>query len=381
MGGGHSGCHRRSPPAGPPTVARISRPVSPGPAAPRSPFDNPLRVPTVSAMSTTMLYRPLGKSGLQVSALSFGAWVTFGKQIGDAVAHRLLHTAYDAGINFFDNAEAYADGEAEIVMGAILKKSGWRRSSYLVSSKVFFGCEDDKPNQSGLSRKHVVEACHGALRRLQVDYLDLYYCHRPDPATPLLETARAMHDLITQGKVLYWGTSEWSAAQIAEAQRLCATHRLHAPIVEQPQYNLFHRARVEEEFAPLYRSPAGLGTTIWSPLASGLLTGTYNAGVPKRSRLDTPGLEWLRTMILDDPSTPRKLAVVPQLAAVADELGTTLPRLAIAWCLKNPHVSTVILGASRVAQLEHNLGALEVVEKLTPAVMKKLHALSQPVAE
>ena len=228
-------------------------------------------------MSTTMLYRPLGKSGLQVSALSFGAWVTFGKQIGDAVAHRLLHTAYDAGINFFDNAEAYADGQAEIVMGAILKKSGWRRSSYLVSSKVFFGCEDDKPNQSGLSRKHVVEACHGALRRLQVDYLDLYYCHRPDPATPILETARAMHDLITQGKVLYWGTSEWSAVQIAAAQRLCATHRLHAPIVEQPEYNLFHRARVEEEFAPLYRSPAGLGTTIWSPLASGLLTGKYNA--------------------------------------------------------------------------------------------------------
>lgn len=327
-----------------------------------------------------MLYRPLGRSGLQVSALSFGAWITFGKQIGDPVAKQLLHTAYDAGINFFDNAEAYADGKAEQVMGAILKKSGWRRSSYLVSSKVFFGWEDDKPNQTGLSRKHVVEACHDALRRLQVDYLDLYYCHRPDPATPILETSRAMHDLITQGKVLYWGTSEWSAAQITEARRLCAAHNLHAPIVEQPQYNLFHRSRVEKDLAPLCASPAGLGTTIWSPLASGLLTGKYDAGVPKNSRLDTPGLEWLRDLILKDPAAPRKLAAVPKLAALAAALDTTLPRLALAWCLKNPQVSTVILGASRVEQLTHNLGALAVVAKLTPAVMKKIDAISKPVA-
>jgi voltage-dependent potassium channel beta subunit len=327
-----------------------------------------------------MLYRSLGRSGLQVSAFSFGAWVTFGKQIGDPVAKKLLHTAYDAGINFFDNAEAYADGQAEIVMGAILKKSGWRRSSFLVSSKVFFGCEDDKPNQTGLSRKHVFEACHAALARLQVDYLDLYYCHRPDPATPILETARAMHDLVTQGKVLYWGTSEWSAAQLAEAYRLCAEHNLHAPTTEQPQYNLFHRTRVEKEYAPLYRDH-GLGTTIWSPLASGLLTGKYNAGVPKNSRLDAPGMEWLRDMILKQPGIEKKLAAVPKFAAVADELGTTLPRLALAWCLKNPHVSTVILGASRPEQLTENLGALDLVEHLTPAVLKRLAAISAPVAD
>jgi len=327
-----------------------------------------------------MLYRPLGKSGLQISALSFGAWVTFGKQIGDPVAERLLHAAYDAGVNFFDNAETYADGQAELVMGAILKKSGWRRSSYLVSSKAYFGWEDDKPNQTGLSRKHLVEACHDALRRLQVDYLDLYYCHRPDPTVPLLETARAMHDLIVQGKVLYWGTSEWSAAQIAEAQRLCTVHNLHAPIVEQPQYNLFHRSRVEKEFAPLYASATGLGTTIWSPLASGLLTGKYNDGVPPDSRLNAPGMEWLRDVILQDSSTPQKLAAARKLAAVAAELGTTLPRLGVAWCLTNPHISSVILGASRVEQLTENLGALDVLPKLTPAILKQIDAISKPVA-
>jgi len=326
-----------------------------------------------------MLYRNLGRSGLLVSALSFGAWVTFGKQIGDPVAKKLLHTAYDAGVNFFDNAEVYADGRAELVMGAILKKSGWRRSSFLVSSKAFFGWEDEKPNQTGLSRKHLFEACHAALARLQVDYLDLYYCHRPDPATPIFETCRAMHDLITQGKVLYWGTSEWSAAQLNEAYRLCAAHNLHAPTAEQPQYNLFHRTRVEKEYAPLYRDH-GLGTTVWSPLASGLLTGKYNAGVPKNSRLDAPGMEWLRDSILNDPATPEKLAAVPKLAALADELGTTLPRLALAWCLKNPRVSTVILGASKAEQLTENFGALDLVEKLTPAAMKRLAAISNPVA-
>lgn len=326
-----------------------------------------------------MLYRPLGPSGLKISALSFGAWVTFGKQIGNAVATKLLHTAYDAGVNFFDNAEAYADGQAEIVMGGILKKSGWRRSSYLVSSKVFFGWEDDKPNQSGLSRKHITEACHDALRRLHVDYLDLYYCHRPDPSVPISETARAMSDLITQGKVLYWGTSEWSADEIREAHRVCADHNLHAPIVEQPQYNLFHRARFEKEYGPLYQSP-GLGTTIWSPLASGILTGKYTSGIPKNSRLDAPGMEWLRDMILNDPAAKAKIAAVPKLAALADDLGTSLPRLAIAWCLKNPNVSSVILGASRVEQLTENLGALAVVDQLTPALMKKLNAIAKPVA-
>lgn len=327
----------------------------------------------------SMLYRPLGKSGLQISALSFGAWVTFGKQIGDATAKELLHAAYDAGINFFDNAEAYADGKAEIVMGQILKAAGWRRSSYLVSSKVFFGWEDDKPNQSGLSRKHVFEACHDALRRLQVDHLDLYYCHRPDPTVPILETARAMHDLIVQGKVLYWGTSEWSATQLQEAHRECDRHNLHAPIVEQPQYNLLHRTRVEKEYAPLYRTP-GLGTTIWSPLASGLLTGKYNAGVPAGSRLGAPGMEWLRNLILQQPGIEKKIAAVPALAALAAELGTTLPRLGVAWCLKNPHVSTVILGASRVEQLQENLGALDVLDRLTPSVMDRLDAISRPVA-
>lgn len=327
-----------------------------------------------------MLYRRLGRSGLQLSALSFGAWVTFGKQIGDPVARDLMHAAYDAGVNFFDNAETYADGQAERVMGAILKASGWRRSSYIVSSKAYFGWEEDKPNQTGLSRKHLVEACHDALRRLQVDYLDLYYCHRPDPEVPIAETAHAMHDLIVQGKVLYWGTSEWSAAQIGEAQRVCAERHLHPPVVEQPQYNLLHRSRVEKEYAALYRTPTGLGTTIWSPLASGLLTGKYNGGVPAGSRLDEPSLAWLRDLLLKDPSAPRKLAAVAAFADVTRGLGTSLPKLAVAWCLANPNVSSVILGASRVAQLQENLGALDLLPQLTPEVLGRLDRISAPVA-
>jgi voltage-dependent potassium channel beta subunit len=327
-----------------------------------------------------MQYRQLGKSGIKVSALSFGAWVTFGKQIGDPVAKKLLHAAYDAGINFFDNAESYADGQAEVVMGAILAKSGWRRSSYLVSSKVFFGASGDRPNEEGLSRKHVVEACHDALRRLQVDYLDLYYCHRPDPAVPVEETCRAMHDLIVQGKVLYWGTSEWSAAQIEAAHAVCDRLGLHHPVMEQPEYNLFRRARVEKEYAPLYRSP-GLGATIWSPLASGLLTGKYNKGVPKGARLDTKGMEWLRDAILKKPGIEKRLAAVPKMAAIAKSLGTSLPCLAIAWCLRNPNVSTVILGASKVEQLKENLGALDVFSTLSPQVMRELDAVSAPLAD
>jgi len=326
-----------------------------------------------------MIYRRLGSSGLQVSALSLGAWVTFGKQIGDPTARQLMHAAYDAGVNFFDNAEAYADGQAELTMGRILRDAGWRRSSYLVSSKVFFGAEGDRPNETGLSRKHVVDACHAALRRLRVDYLDLYFCHRPDPAVPVAETARAMHDLIVQGKVLYWGTSEWSAAQITAAHAACARLGLHPPVMEQPQYNLFHRARVEREYAPLYRR-FGMGTTIWSPLASGLLTGKYNRGVPKESRLGFSGLEWLRKAILSG-NIDRRLAAVRKLAAVAADLDTTLPRLGLAWCLKNPRVSTVILGASKVAQLTENLGALEVVDRLTPAVLARIDRISRPVAE
>ena len=327
-----------------------------------------------------MQYRNLGKSGLKVSALSFGAWVTFGKQVGDPVARKLLHTAYDAGINFFDNAESYADGQAEVVMGAILKKSGWRRSSYLVSSKVFFGAEGDRPNEEGLSRKHVVEACHDALRRLQVDYLDLYYCHRPDPTVPIEETCRAMHDLITQGNVLYWGTSEWSAAQIEAAHAVCDRLTLHHPVMEQPEYNLFHRARVEREYSPLYRSP-GLGITTWSPLASGLLTGKYNKGVPKGSRLATPAMAWLRDSILKKPGIEKKLAAVPKLAAIAKALGSSLPCLGIAWCLKNPNISTVILGASKVEQLKENLGALDLLDRLTPQVMRDLDSISGPLAD
>lgn len=327
-----------------------------------------------------MLYRRLGHSGLQISALSFGAWVTFGKQIGDETARDLLHAAYDGGVNFFDNAETYADGHAERVMGDILKKSGWRRSSYLISSKVYFGWEDDKPNQTGLSRKHIVEACHGALRRLQVDYLDLYYCHRPDPNVPIAETVRAMHDLIVQGKVLYWGTSEWSAEAIKEAHRLCTAHNFHAPVVEQPQYNLFHRSRVEREYAPLYRAPIGMGLTIWSPLASGLLTGKYNGALPTDSRLNTPDLAWLRDRLLGQPDAPRKLAAVTALTAIARELGTTLPRLAVAWCAKNPHVSSVILGASRVEQLRENLAALDLLPQLTPEVLSRIEKISAPVA-
>jgi len=325
-----------------------------------------------------MFYRRLGQTGLQVSALSFGAWVTFGNQISDATARELLETAYAGGVNFFDNAEGYAAGQAEVVMGRILKNSGWPRSSYVVSSKVFFGDTYKGPNGRGLSRKHVVEACHSALSRLQVDHLDLYFCHRPDPETPILETVRAMHDLITQGKVLYWGTSEWSAQEILEARRLADKHLFHGPVVEQSQYNLFHRQRVEQEYAPLYETGPGLGTTIWSPLASGLLTGKYNDGVPPESRLTVKGLDWLRDRVINEQKP--KLDVVPALTALARELDTSLPRLAIAWCLKNPRVSTVILGASRPAQLQENLGALEVLPKLSPDLLARLDKLALPAA-
>ena len=328
-----------------------------------------------------MEYRRLGKSGLPVSALSFGSWVTFSTQMGVEQALETMTAAYDAGVNFFDNAEVYASGKSETIMGQALQKSGWSRDSYIVSSKVMWGSvEDPQPTQRGLHRKHVFEACHDALHRLQVDYLDLYYCHRPDPDVPVEESARAMHDLITQGKVLYWGTSEWDADRLAEAFAVCDRLNLHRPIVEQPQYNLFRRARVEQEFAPFYRSP-GLGTTVWSPLATGLLTGKYNDGVPADSRLNTPGMEWLRDRLTNDPRFEAKLAAVRQLAKLAGELGTSVPRLALAWCLKNPHVSSVILGASRVEQLQENFGALAVVDQLTPEVMQRINALTAPLAD
>jgi voltage-dependent potassium channel beta subunit len=317
-----------------------------------------------------MKYRRLGKSGLQVSELSFGAWVTFAQQITEKTAEKLMTIAYDAGVNFFDNAEAYANGKAETVMGRILKRRGWGRDTFLVSSKVFWG--GDLPNQEGLSRKHVIEACHAALRRLRVDYLDLYFCHRPDPNTPIEETVRAMSDLIAQGKVLYWGTSEWSAAEITEAHRIARELRLIPPTMEQPQYNMFHRERVEDEFAPLYDS-VGLGLTIWSPLASGLLTGKYNDGDPGGTRISLKDYEWLREQF-ETGDARRRLAKVKKLAAIADDLGTTLPRLALAWCLKNPRVSSVITGASRPSQVKENMKAGELVEQLKDDVMARIEA-------
>jgi voltage-dependent potassium channel beta subunit len=312
-----------------------------------------------------MRYRHLGKSGLQLSELSFGAWVTFAQQIDNKTAEKLMTIAYDSGVNFFDNAEAYATGNAEMVMGEILKRRGWPRDTFVVSSKVFWG--GDLPNQEGLSRKHVVEACHAALRRLQVDYLDLYFCHRPDPDTPIEETVRAMGDLVAQGKVLYWGTSEWSVEAIREANRIACELHLAPPTMEQPQYNMFHRENVEHTLAPLYRE-IGLGTTTWSPLASGLLTGKYNEGDPGDTRISLPSYSWLREQFESD-ETRRHLVKVKQLATVAKELGTTLPQLALAWCLKNPNVSSVITGASKPEQVRENMKAAEIVEHLDDAVM------------
>ncbi len=315
-----------------------------------------------------MEYRRLGKSGLQISALSLGSWVTFGAQISDGTAEECMKAAYDVGVNFFDNAEAYAGGQSEIVMGKILKKFGWNRSTFLVSSKVFWG--GDKPNQTGLSRKHVIEACHAALKRLQVDYLDLYFCHRPDKNTPIEETVRAMHDLIRQGKVLYWGTSEWSAQEITEACGAARQFHLTPPAMEQPQYHMFCRERVESEYRRLYES-AGIGTTIWSPLGSGLLTGKYNNGIPKDSRLNLPGYEWLKDAVLGGEGK-NNLEKVKKLVKFADELGETLPRLAIAWCLKNPNVSSVITGASRVEQVRENMQAGDLAGKLTSEVLDRI---------
>jgi voltage-dependent potassium channel beta subunit len=318
-----------------------------------------------------MKYRHLGKSGLQLSELSFGAWVTFAQQIDNKTAEKLMTIAYDSGVNFFDNAEAYANGKAETVMGDILKKSGWRRDTFVVSSKVFWG--GDLPNQEGLSRKHVFEACHAALRRLQVDYLDLYFCHRPDPNTPIEETVRAMSDLIAQGKVLYWGTSEWSAVSIREAYRIAREQLLVPPTMEQPQYNMFHRENLERELAPLCRE-IGLGTTIWSPLASGLLTGKYNSGDPGDTRISLPNYDWLREQF-QSHEAQRRLAKVKQLARVAKDLGTTLPRLALAWCLKNPNVSSVLTGASKPEQVKENMTAGTLVEQLDDGIMQCIEAI------
>ncbi|GAB4124154.1 MAG: aldo/keto reductase [Raineya sp.] len=320
-----------------------------------------------------MEYRRLGKSGLQVSVLSFGSWLTFGKQIGDTTAEELMKIAYDNGINFFDNAEIYARGQSEIVMGNALKRLGWSRDTFVVSSKVFFGAGGRLPNQTGLSRKHVFEACHAALQRLQVEYLDLYFCHRPDKNTPIEETVWAMNDLIRQGKVLYWGTSEWSAQEIQEAYGIARQYNLIPPTMEQPQYNMLHRQRVEVEYAQLYKN-IGLGTTIWSPLASGILTGKYNDNFPEDTRLNIEGLEWLK----DRELTEQRIEKVRKLAKFAKELGTTMPLLALAWAIKPDFVSTAITGASKISQLEENLKAIEVAHKvLTDEVMQKIEEILQ----
>jgi voltage-dependent potassium channel beta subunit len=317
-----------------------------------------------------MEYRRLGKSGLLVSEFSFGAWVTFAKQVGEDAAASIMGYAYDNGINFFDNAEGYEKGNAEIVMGEALKKLGWARDTYVVSSKVFWG--GDRPNQKGLSMKHVTEGCHKALKRLQVDYLDLYFCHRPDVDTPIEETVRAMHNLIVQGKVLYWGTSEWTAQQITEAHMVARREHLTPPTMEQPEYNMFRREKVESEYLPVYE--LGLGTTIWSPLASGFLTGKYNDGIPADSRVNLPGYEWLK-QALESEAGKAKIEKVKKLAVLAKEAGLPVHHMALLWCLANPRVSTVILGASKKAQLEDNLKALDSKAKLTPDVVAEIEKI------
>jgi voltage-dependent potassium channel beta subunit len=323
-----------------------------------------------------MEYRRLGRSGLKVSALSFGAWVTFAGQLSDDDAYRCMATAYDAGVNFFDNAEAYASGKAETQMGIALKKSGWRRESYVVSTKIFWG--GSGPNDRGLSHKHVYEGVHSALKRLQVEYVDLCFCHRPDPETPIEETVRAMDVLIKQGKIFYWGTSEWSGAEIALADGIAQRNGLARPTMEQPQYNMLVRDRFEKEYTPVFRD-LNIGTTVWSPLASGVLTGKYDAGIPKGSRLSLPDYAWLREHV----ATPERLEKVKLLEPIARELGCNRAQLALAWCLKNPHVSTVITGASAVAQVSENMKALEVLPKLDAAVMQRIDALlgNNPNAE
>jgi voltage-dependent potassium channel beta subunit len=321
-----------------------------------------------------MEYRRLGGSGLKMSALSLGSWVTFGRQLDTNLAENCMAAAYDAGINFFDNAEAYAHGESEIIMGEALKKLAWPRDSYIVSSKVYWGSvATPLPTQQGLSRKHVFDACHQALERLQLDYLDLYFCHRPDRETPIEETVRAMSDLISQGKILYWGTSEWSAQEIMEAYGAARHFNLVPPTMEQPQYNMFHRDRFEIEYHRLYEE-IGLGTTIWSPLASGLLTGKYNSGIPQDSRANLEGFGWLKERFKSDEAQ-KQITKVKELAKIADELNTNLPRLAIAWCLKNPKVSTVITGASRLEQVLDNLEALELVTQLDADVMEQIEQI------
>ena len=314
-----------------------------------------------------MEYRNLGKSGLKVSELSFGSWVTFVNQLTESTALTCMSIARDHGVNFFDNAEAYANGKSEILMGKIFKKLKWSRDSYIVSSKAFWGGE--LPTQKGLSKKHIHDACNQALKRLQLDYLDLYYCHRPDPETPIEETVYAMNDLITQGKILYWGTSEWSAAEIDYAFQVADKFNLRGPTMEQPQYNLLYRDRFEKEYAPIFKN-YGLGTTIWSPLASGVLSGKYMNRMPNKHRFKVKGYEWLKDELLQEEFLP-KLNIIKK---IADGLGVTMAQLSIAWCLKNQNVSSVILGASKKNQLKENLASLEVYDMLNEEIMSILNS-------
>jgi voltage-dependent potassium channel beta subunit len=318
-----------------------------------------------------MNYRRLGRSGLKVSELSFGSWVTYGNQLDENVARECMAVAYDAGVNFFDNAEVYAKGRSESIMGDALAKLGWRRASYIVSTKFYWGLHEGPNERNTLNRKYLMQAIDGSLARLGLDYVDIVFCHRPDPDTPIDETVWAMHDMIASGKALYWGTSEWSAAEIVMAHAIASRHHLRAPVTEQPQYNILHRERVETEYARLY-DDLGLGTTTWSPLASGLLSGKYNAGVPADSRASIKGFEWLAERILE----PTRLAKVKSLVPIAQELGCTLAQMSIAWCLVNPHVSTVITGASRAAQVVENMKAQDVVAKLTPDVLARIDAVT-----
>ena len=320
-----------------------------------------------------MQYRRMGNTGLALSEFSFGSWVTFGNQVNQKAANNLMAAAYDAGINFFDNAEGYEAGESERLMGKAISDLGWSRDSFVVSSKVFWG--GSKPNQKGLSRKHVFDACHAALQRLRVDYLDLYFCHRPDVDTPISETVAAMTDLVRQGKVMYWGTSEWNAQQITEAWAFAKAENMVAPVVEQPEYNLINRAKVEGEFAPLY-TLTGMGLTIWSPLSSGLLTGKYLTGVPEGSRLSLPEYAWLRKSKMGDGNSD-ELNKIQQLAEVASDLDVPMHHLALNWCLANENVSTVILGVSKMSQLKDNLNARETAGVLTPDVLQQLDDILQ----
>jgi hypothetical protein len=317
-----------------------------------------------------MQYRRLGGTGLKVSVLSFGSWVTFGPQLAGNPAEECLAAAYDAGVNFFDNAESYSGGESERIMGEAIANLGWARRSYVISTKLFWGISPEVNMVNTLNRKYLSQAIDGSLERLGLDFVDLVYCHRPDPETPIEETVWAMSDMVSAGKALYWGTSEWSADAIREAWNIAERHHLHKPVVEQPQYNMLWRDRVEDEYSSLYDT-TGLGLTIWSPLASGLLTGKYLDGIPEGSRGSLAGYEWLQDFLTDADRN----AVVRQLAGVAEELGCTLAQLAIAWCVKNPHVSTVITGASRVEQVHENLASLEVVDKLTDEVMARIQAI------